>query len=133
MTSVKISCCPQIFSGKVSTRIELIGCFQGHQPFCIVFAILYAHFYLWSNSCLFSFFLHLEGKCFVFFLKATWNLNKGCCLNMAYFICSCLCHLLWCRQLYGIHFLPLQVSWRTDGTLVSVRTLQTVDVIKGFC
>lgn len=58
-------------------------------------------------------FLSLKKKFFFFFKEAaTWTLSKGCCLSMAYFICSHLCHLLWCRHFYGVNSLPLQIFWR---------------------
>lgn len=57
------------------------------------------------------YFLSLKKSFFFFKEAATWTLNKGCCLSMAYFICSHLCHLLWCH-LHGVNFLPLQIFWR---------------------
>lgn len=52
---------------------------------------------------------------------------------MAHFICSPVCHLLRCRHLCGVNFLPLQIFWRLleYWCLVESFRLHT-DVIKGF-
>lgn len=79
------------------------------------------------------FFLSKKKGVFFFFKEAaTWTLNKGCCLSMAYFICSRSCHLLWCRHLYGVNFLPLQIFWRLMEYWCLLECFRLQDVIKGF-
>lgn len=96
-----------VFLTYPSFNLELAG---------FVFFFLFLFFLPPLCFCLFFqrvnalYFLSLKK---IFFKEAaTWTLNKGCCLSMAYFICSHLCHLLWCRHLYGVNFLPLQIFWR---------------------
>lgn len=112
------------------TLFEIAFC--SLDPPCFVFCFLFCFGFLFFPA-------PSESKSFVFrslkkncLKEATWTSSKGCCLSRAYFVCSCLCHLLWCRRLHGVNFLPLQIFWRLLKCWCLLESFRLTDVIKGF-